>query len=182
MPRGQCGDGMPWIWRLPKTCEGCHGKGHILMFGAYFSLRQDIWFLEIASSLPKVLTANGKFACFEHISALGSISGFWRLLAAFQKWSQQTQNSYVWSIFWHSAGYLAFGGCSQPSNSGHSKDKFSCVVAFGRISGFWRLLAAFQKWSQQGQILMFGVYFGNRLDFWVLERFNGDFATDILKK
>ena len=38
-----------------------HSKRQILMFWAYFSLRQDIWFLEVARSLPKDVTAKGKF-------------------------------------------------------------------------------------------------------------------------
>ena len=70
------------------------------MFWAYFGSRQHFWFLMVASSLPKVRTANCKFSCLEHILALGRISGFWRVLAAFQKWSRQRQNSLVWSIFW----------------------------------------------------------------------------------
>jgi len=55
------------------------------MFGAYFGLWQDIWFLEVASSLPKVVTAKGKFSCLEDILAFGRMFGFWSLLAAFQK-------------------------------------------------------------------------------------------------
>ena len=64
-----------------------------------------------------------------------------KLLAAFQKSSQQRTNSNVWSIFLLSAGYLVFGGFKQPSKSRHSK----------------------------GQILMFGAYFGFRQDIWFLE-------------
>ena len=111
------------------------------MFGAYFGSWQDIWFLEVASSLPKVLTAKGKFPCLKHIFAFGRIFGFWILLAAFQKYLHQRANSHFWSIFWALAGYLVFRGCSQTSKSTYSKM----------------------------QILMFGAYFGLWQDIWCLE-------------
>ena len=41
------------------------------MFGAYFGPLQDFWFLEVASSLPQVVTAKGKFLCFNQIIERG---------------------------------------------------------------------------------------------------------------
>ena len=71
-----------------RSCERASKSGHsnyeIFTFGTYFGLRQDIWFL-------KVRITN------------------W---AGFQKWSQQTPNLHVWSIFWYSARYLFFGSQS----------------------------------------------------------------------
>ena len=45
------------------------------MFGAYFGRLQDFWFLEVASSLPKVVTAKSKFSCLEHILAFCCCDG-----------------------------------------------------------------------------------------------------------
>ena len=76
--------------RLPKVVAA---KKLILVCGPYFRLRQDIWFVEVSSSLPKVATAKCKFSCLEHILSFDRISGFWRLLAAFQKLLQQKAKS-----------------------------------------------------------------------------------------
>ena len=60
------------------------------MFGAYFGFWQDIWFLEVASSLPKVVTAKGKFSCSEHILAFGLLevaSSLLKVIAAKGKFS-----------------------------------------------------------------------------------------------
>ena len=43
------------------------------MFGPYFGLRQDIWFLGVASRLPKVVTAKAKSSGLEHILTFGRI-------------------------------------------------------------------------------------------------------------
>ena len=60
--------------------------------------------------LLKVVTAITRFSRLEHIDAFGRIFGFWRLPAGVQKWLQQLAYLHVWSIFWPSAGYLAFEG------------------------------------------------------------------------
>ena len=57
-----------------------------------------------------MVTAIARFSRLGHILVFGRIFGFWRWPAGFQKWSQQLSGFHVWSIFWSSGGYLAFGG------------------------------------------------------------------------
>ena len=60
-----------------RGCQQASKSGHSnyqnFTFVTYFGLRQDIWFLEVARRLPKVVTALTRFLRLEHIFAFGWI-------------------------------------------------------------------------------------------------------------
>ena len=90
------------------------------MFGPYFRLRQDIWFLEVVSTLPKVVTANTKSSRLDNILAFSRI------------WLLKVVNRFPKVV-------------TTNTKSSH----LDHILAFSRILGFWRLSPGFQKRSQQ---------------------------------
>ena len=136
----------------------------MLLFGAYFGLRQDIWFLEVGSNLSKVITAKSKFSCSVHISAFGRRCWFLEVASRLPKVvtakGKFSSSEHILSKVL--AQILMFGAYLRLRQdmflkvaSTHvvtAKVKFSCldhILASSRIPGFWRLAVAFQKWSQQ---------------------------------
>ena len=97
------------FWLPELAFKNSRSKQWMFTFGPYFGFWLDLWLFGVASRLPKVVTAIARFSCLGHILLFGRIFCFWRWRAGFQKWSQQLSGFHIWSIFWSSGGYFAFG-------------------------------------------------------------------------